>query len=45
MPNNLPQRHDLPCSAIVPNLRRVAIQSHYINTQICSAIVPNFGVF
>jgi len=31
------ERHDLPCSAFVPNLRRVAIQSHYINTQICSA--------
>ncbi|EPI45169.1 hypothetical protein HMPREF1582_01434, partial [Gardnerella vaginalis JCP8151A] len=36
---------DLPCSAFVPDLRRVAIQSHYKNTQNCSAIVLNFGVF
>ncbi len=31
----------LQCSAFVPNLRRVAIQTHYKNTQNCSAFVSN----
>ncbi|PKZ54671.1 hypothetical protein CYJ70_03670 [Gardnerella pickettii] len=30
-------RSYLPCSAFVPKIRRVVIQTHYINTQNCSA--------
>ena len=38
-------RYDLPCSVFVLDLQRVAIQTHYINTQNCSVFVLNFGVF